>query len=587
MLDDLSSSTLDGKPFDITEYAFDESKETKILIFAEYCYSFYTNLQGNYALYVYVWNPQGLKFVADSPLNMIQMKAGSQTNYRKYPLLYIDQSTQADYEGLFWKFKVQLTGAEKREFLIELNSSKREYTVSGIELLTQGESNATETLVKTIYTYNGYSAGYGSNASAAGTLTCSEEQADVLTLKPYPTTYRPEGTNGKNEYTQDSLHSVYFAVPNDFIKTFGDLSAVHATWLDAVLAPALVTGNQEAYNAIAQYLGQNIGTSKEELEYAYIGAIKPGVGGQTNWYGDYSYNHGRIRDSGGFEVSRPLGTLYLLFDAGSGTDSADHYTVPSELLKGRLTESKDKYGGELVNGKYSRAIFESVSDKFTEVNIERETEYALTSEKISQTWWEKLLGKTHSESTAVFDGIAAIQAINREKDLTGTAEEIASRLYISAGDSQEFVDYCNSTENADKTVFLFRYQVSDYVAQEAALYKHTNTVMGMEAWARIDTNAYFFQETVNLDFDIIDVTFSNGKKDMVVPVVMTPIDVVPDATPPVLTESDERDWWRTALGVILGVLLIVLIFKLLGKLFSRPKVKVTVKSDTKGKRKKK
>ena len=74
---------------------------------------------------------------------------------------------------------------------------------------------------------------------------------------------------------------------------------------------------------------------------------------------------------------------------------------------------------------------------------------------------------------------------------------------------------------------------------------------------RIDSNNYFFQQTVNLDFDIIDVTFSNGEKDTVIPVVSNPIDVVPDATPPVLTISDEEIDWMKILKIVVGVILLL------------------------------
>ena len=36
-------------------------------------------------------------------------------------------------------------------------------------------------------------------------------------------------------------------------------------------------------------------------------------------------------------------------------------------------------GGELVNGKYSKALFESVDSKFTEVEISAEDKFDLTS----------------------------------------------------------------------------------------------------------------------------------------------------------------------------------------------------------------
>ena len=72
VLDDLTNATIDGKPFSLTDYNFDKNKETQVLSFVEYCYSFYENKQDKYGLYVYVYNPKGLQFETGSPLNMIQ-----------------------------------------------------------------------------------------------------------------------------------------------------------------------------------------------------------------------------------------------------------------------------------------------------------------------------------------------------------------------------------------------------------------------------------------------------------------------------------------------------------------------------------
>ena len=114
VIDDLQNSTVDGVSFDISNYAFDESRQTQVFMFAEYCYSFYSNRQGNYGLYVYVWNPQGLHFKINSALNMVSMRAGDNdgNGYTKYMLLYLNQCELPNYEGLFLKFKVMLSGEQ-------------------------------------------------------------------------------------------------------------------------------------------------------------------------------------------------------------------------------------------------------------------------------------------------------------------------------------------------------------------------------------------------------------------------------------------------------------------------------------------
>ena len=74
-----------------------------------------------------------------------------------------------------------------------------------------------------------------------------------------------------------------------------------------------------------------------------------------------------------------------------------------------------------------------------------------------------------------------------------------------------------------------------------------------------DTNAYFFQETVNLNFDIIDLTFVKDDVYTVIPVAMAPIDVIHDSTAPVKTTPDKDFDWKKLLKIVLGGLLLILL----------------------------
>ena len=573
VMNDLRQSTIGGKPFTVTDYSFDAFKETAILSFVEYCYSFYKDKQNSYGLYIYVYNPQGLEFDINSSLNCIQFAYGlsASTNYMKYPLQFLNYSTEANYERLFYKFKVVLSPEQKERILSSLNSSERSYRVSGVELLENGKTNATDFSVETTYRYSGYAAGYGSNPNAENTLICKSEETEVLTLNVHSTTYRPDGTNGKNDYTQDSLHSVYFAVPNEVAKRYGAMSAVHATWLDAVLKPALVTGNQTAYEAIKPLLGKNI-KELSTFNYMYLGAYSYQKNGEAGslYLSGYSYYNPEPLMSNDEVLNHYFGTdietLYSMYYAGSGTDSADNYTLSSEEILADLKASASKYGGILVNGKYSKYIFENVAEEWTDVNIQADETFSLTNEIIDKSWWDKFWGLQGDVTTNTFDGISAIYAV-QDSDMLGSVEEVSNRLFISEADYAEFSNFYNANKGKN-TVYLFRYQVSDYIAQEATLMKENTSIFG-NSFKSVDTNAYFFQETVNLDFDIIDITFSNGEKDTVIPVVLNPIDIVPDATPPVYTMTDEEEMdWLKLLKITIAIILVTVLL-----IFAWPLVK--------------
>lgn len=566
VLEDLENATINGEAFSLKKYGFNGKKETQVLTLAEYCYAFYPEKQDDYGLYVYVYNPKGLYFDTDSSLNQIQLAYvdGMSTHYAKYQLRFLNYSTETNYERLFYKFKVILTNERRAEILSTVNSTERVYRVSGIELLTKGQTNATDYTVATTYKYSGYAAGYGSDEHAKSTVQVCVEQAETLSLGVRSTVYRPEGVNGKNDYTQDSLHSVYFAVPNDVISRYGEMTAIHATWLNAVLKPALVTGNSGAYEKINEFLGADMREYNADLGYMYLGAysVGGGINGTVHHHG-YSYN---ATSWTGNTLNRAfygelIDRLYLNFYAGGGTDSADAFTLSRDALLQALRASRTKFGGTLVNGKYSKVVFESVDSAFTEVNIRADENYSLTSEVVSGNFWKWLFGGDGYTATT-FDGIRAIYPV-QASDISGTNAEIAKRLYISESDCEEFKKFYTTNKNL-ATVYLFRYQTSEYIAQEAALLQKTKNLFGTELWEKVDTNAYFFQETVNLDFDIIDVTFSNGETETILPVVSDPIDVLPEATPPVHTTSDEEPTWLKRLKKALAVIfLCVLVFALL------------------------
>ena len=76
-----------------------------------------------------------------------------------------------------------------------------------------------------------------------------------------------------------------------------------------------------------------------------------------------------------------------------------------------------------------------------------------------------------------------------------------------------------------------------------------------------DTNAYLCQMWVQLDFDIIDLTFTKNGVDTVIPVIMSPMDIAADGTPPLVTTKDGPSWWQILLGVLALVVVVILLFK--------------------------
>lgn len=562
VMDDLSGATINGKTFNISDYSFNEKRNTGVVMFTEYCYSFYSNKQDNFGLYLYVWNPKGLSFDTSSSLNKVQMSVGDRKSYTKYSLIFLSKCKEENYEGLFYKFKVDLSNKERTAILNKLNSSERFYHLSGIELLEKGQTNATETTVNLEYTFSGYAAGYGSGNSEESTLKCNAEQGEVLTLDVRSTFYRPSGASGGDNNKQDTLHSVYFAVPNALIDEYGKMTAVHATWLNALTNMIFVTGNKDMYNALSPYVGINIGNRSDNFDYAFVSDFfsdTPTNSSMAGYKGTYAYNWGTWGAATAF--NNRLQQLDYLFYADNG--NADNFVLSASKISAWFKTYTEKFGGELVNGKYSKALFECVDEDFTEVNIRADKTYSLTSETINKSWWDKLFNKSGTVTDSkTYENIQAIKAVT-DSDMTGTATEVSERLYISENDYSDFKDFYDSATANKETVYLFRYYQSTYTATECTEFTvPDDTAANAYSFAKkLDTNAYLAQEWVQLDFDIIDVTFTNGGVDTVIPVVSSPMDIVSDLTPPIDTT---KDWdWKKIISIIFGVLLLIVLLVVL------------------------
>lgn len=593
VMDDLKNSTIDGVEFDISNYAFDEDKQTQVIMFAEYCYSFYSNLRDNYGLYVYVWNVQGLKFKTNSTLNTISLRFGDDDSagHDKYTLLYLNQCELPNYEGLFLKFKVMLSSKAKERIFDALASNKRIYDVSEIELVPADGSKAEAVYVGTKYTFEGYAKGYGANINAESTLKCTDEQTEALTLDVRSTYYRPEGTSGE-AYTRDTLHSVYFAVPQRILDAYPTVSKVHATWFNAQTTPIFVTGNQTVYDTLLPFIGQevdggNFHYAKDDtspVPYALIASKYIESAGWNNAaYGlSYmSYNANREYTHSDTELSA-LQYCFLATDENgdTGDDIADTYTIRAEdLLGNKLTgyegyfaEYTEKFGGDLVMERYSKSLFAYVADSVTDIWIEADDTFTLTDEVISKDLWQQFVGGGYNVTATNEYTVSAIKQVT-EDDFKRTPAETCKGLYIDESDYADFKAFYDEAVTVDPDdpddelmgVVLFRYYQSEYPHYEVAEYERGEgdwTLFGTNfGYDFIDTNAYFMQMWVQLGFDIIDIEFSNGEKTLTLGVAMSPIDISVDGGVTLFPESDKDNypWWAYVLVVVAEIVVLLIL----------------------------
>ena len=184
VLDDLKSATVNGQPFDLSAYPRNPFGSPQVITFAEYCYSQYENGNGNYALYIYVYNPALTEFSLISQRNKIEISSdffyageggavGNVKDYTKFPLKFCNAST-GEYENRFLKFRI----VDENNVLLNAECEREEatgsryYHIAGIELYAVGgdATTAQDYWVNQYYQFSGYAEGYGDSSNFP--LTC-------------------------------------------------------------------------------------------------------------------------------------------------------------------------------------------------------------------------------------------------------------------------------------------------------------------------------------------------------------------------------------------------------------------------------
>lgn len=554
--DDLADMDLDFVKANYTDIA--------IVEFIEYCYADNVFKQGNYGLYLYVYNPDRIDFSVKTGANTVNMAVGydgdgNPNAYENRALQYVGKTTE-DNEGLLYKFKV----AETKDILItqkEYNRTygERRYDIAGVQLRTMGEALAEDHAVGGTWHYTGFAKGYGDDDAAESTLECEQTDLETVELNVHHTFWLPEGFNDPEVHTQDQLNTVYFAVPKRLKDLYGTLCRVQAEWYEYRTKPVFVMGDSAVYEHLKNYVGHVSDTKYDEnIKYGMVANFH--FSGPHDAYpmGDYIYN---AMGMSAYETIEWLYELQYLFPA-SGS-AGDEVVTSEELLE--YIRERSLSETDLLLGRYARCLFtddvgegrKPGSEGKTEVNIWGDETFDLTSTVISQNFWQSIFGG-HTQVTTLYDGIKAIHEVTAE-DMRGSAQDVSQRLFVDAGDYAELKGVYDEAVTVDPTdpddeekiVYLFRFSVTDtYSAQVTYFEKdplHTRK-----------NNAYMAMQNVFLDFDIISLTYERNGEYTVIPAVADPIDIFADVTPPPDFEEDGLAWWQIAL-IVLGIALAVYI----------------------------
>lgn len=549
VMDDLQSSTVNGKKFDILDYVFDENKRLQIINFVEFNYSYRSSARENYALYIYVYNPAAIKIVEESGQNKIQMAVAwnksedgtiSPTNYEKFRLKFCNKSEDDNYKGLFYKFRVVDTPlADGSTMADRVNSNERRYDVSGVELLTVGNSNATEYGVGGTYKFTGYVKGCGPDKYADSSLTCEVETLESISLKLNHTNFRSSSVSnvGKDHYNE--VNTVYFSVPESFFETYGNLQKIHAEWWEYKTKKMVVTSDMDFYNTMLDYTGVEIGSHSDSVPFnlgtGYEFWPRTGdLGNETiNYEWSYNIKTGQIyplpigRVCKSKEVQHILPAVF--YSPAKSVDGIFKflYSKPvAGVIGGNVVvEYLYMYTNDLGHGyidcngrQISKDLFTDSVDSgrtrgYNNKTVDFGDTFNLKSYDSNHMWWDKIsdYGFSWPKTSGDYNNVKPIEILEPEML---TVDDVAKKLLVNSDNVSEIKDYYNSETAKHNKVVLFRFAATDYYCAEA------------------NSKTYVAQETVFLDFDVIDLTFNKDGVYYVIPAVASPIDIINGLMPP-------------------------------------------------------
>ena len=382
---------------------------------------------------------------------------------------------------------------------------------------------------------------------------------DLVELEVGQTYWRSNSINqnGANHYNQ--VNSVYFAIPEEAVVKYGELWGVTCRWDERRTSPILVTNDGELEATFKKWIGQKTGITDRFAVYdTYSGSIGGGMPA-SDWGWGYGYsvneNTGEVNDVGGVAITiddTPPGWVFR--------------SNESTVLNTRIS-SADMLAWASSHG-FANYLFTSDVDEGRTYGEQEHTFYAdepfdlLTFNATASGWDKFLLGWQQFWSFGKPDydwgiGNATVDPIKRvtDADFSGTEEINADNLLVHDLDYGTFKAYYDA--HKEDAVYLLRFAVTDYYAAQATV------VTDAEWWnpgswgsGTLDTTStYMARETVFLDFEIIELTFNKDGNLTVLPVVMSPIDIISGIDPPAYAGFDwTLVWWLV--GIALGTVVV-------------------------------
>ena len=525
----------------------DTKTEPEFVTAAEYGYYGAKDNSANYRLYVYIYNPSGTALPATGNTITLATKFSDQAktditaagamSYATFSLKAAEPQTANpdEYKTTLYKYYVDLYEYWKKSAVSKVDGmivgNYRRYDISKV-------------------TINGVAVTVGNSLICEG--LASENKTPLWKgiqterLEVTPAVYRHMTDSNVN--TQ--VNSVYFAVPDKYWqqvngKDIYDLTEIKADWIEKRTTPILVTNDQalnDEYVAM-KIIGANmleLQTRPERSVYCNLSAGDQFINrryAMGGWrFNDYPDKDGVFCAGGNSAISALYWMFYRKVDdlkdaMVTSAEMTDWYKAHPEWHDKMFTDDITNQIPENKNGAVITA------DQL--INIAGRDVAGI------QQWWEKLLGYDYDYSS--ISNVSPIQHLTEEEwaEQKGLSNDALSKKYLIsedevAGFREKMDEMIENNKVKEKCrMVVFHFAVTDYETYLAGIVTNGTVLSGgRQVFPAKDQLAYMAAEDVFLNFDIIYMAFTSEVGDrLVVPTVMSPIDIISDVTPPAMADK--------------------------------------------------
>lgn len=570
---------LENMGIDIDGYHIDKgAKFVDCIKFIEYAYPLTGCDSTYYGLYFYIYNPscEPLDLVGKS--NRVNFSFETVTGQRitnNYTLTCLGFSDKPGYEHLYYKFSID--GASS--IGAKVNPAERKYYVNSIEL-NPANDNADDLIDYSIgdcYTFVGYQEGFGYERTKLK-LYSTIEEIDVIRVELGSASWFSEKWAGSESDYRYEMTSVYFTIPNHFVKKYGNpgekeyntsgLVAVHGDYKKYV-TDGVIVPDDEWKLAFELVVGENLHTldSYKNNTVGYGAGFTSGLYSSSPW--EYTYNI----EINAFVKSNDINNHLCNVVKGSVEDV--DYVSSADFLEAYYKYGKNHYGDTAGLLSINANRFTNLGYQSYDISVKDESLNSKLTKEYEKTWWDKFFG-TGTEIN--YNEIRPlIELSSSDVSTSKTTDAIAENLFISVDDVESLQTFYDKYSK-DNHIYLMRFDVNPYFSDTVTLKRGDQINFGITDFDDQAEGTYF-EKVIYEDFDILEFTFRNSKGEEVkVPVSANPMTIVGGVVGPSVSDpnnpnnddgDDLMDWmkklleWFKELKIgykILAVVVLIAIF---------------------------